>query len=334
MSASPEGRRAAPRPERLRIVVVRALPGLGDFLCAVPALRALRDHDVTYVGLPQTRPLAERFGAYVSRHLDFPGWPGIPEVEPDAEALSRLRDDVAGADLALQLHGSGVASAGFVQALGAARTGGFVPVGAPLPGPGWLLWSEAESEVRRLLRLLEHLNLPTDGPDLEFPISAEEEREAAALDLPRPYAVVHPGSSLPNRRWPAERFAQTADALASEGLTPVLTGTPAEADAVAAVTELAQTRPVSLVGRTSLGALAAVLRDAAVVVTNDTGTSHLAAAVQAPSVVVHTVTDPVRWAPVDRNRHRPLAGDVSVDAVLRQAESLRAVGARSPGSDP
>ena len=305
-----------------RVVVLRALPGLGDFLCAVPALRALRRYDVTYVGLPQTRALAARFGDYIDRHVDFPGWPGLPEVEPDAAALAAVQRELAGADLALQLHGSGAQSAGFVASLGAARTAGFVPPGTPLPGDGWLEWAEEESEVRRLLRLLEHAGIATDGDELEFPITEDEEREAAELDLPAPYAVLHPGSSLPDRRWPAERFAAVADALAGRGVAPVLTGTPAEASTVEAVAEAMSATPVSLVGRTSVGALAAVLRDAAVVVTNDTGTSHLASAVAAPSVIVHTVTDPARWAPLDRTRHRPLHGDVSVDAVLRETTSL------------
>ena len=75
-------------------------------------------------------------------------------------------------------------------------------------------------------------------------------------------------------------------------------------------------------GLWALGTLAAVLRGAAVVVTNDTGTSHLAAAVHAPSVIVHTVTDPERWAPLDRERHRPLRGDVEVRTVLGQVDEL------------
>jgi ADP-heptose:LPS heptosyltransferase len=210
-------------------------------------------------------------------------------------------------------------------ALGAARTGGFVPPGVPLPGDGWLSWVEEESEVRRLLRLLAHLGFEADGEHLEFPVLDSEVGSAAALDLPTPYAVLHAGSSLADRRWPAERFAAVADALHAEGLMPVLTGTPAEAGAVGAVAAAMRARHVSLVGRTSVGALACVLRDATITITNDTGASHLAAAVGAPSVIVHTVTDPARWAPLDRARHRPLRGDVTVAAVLAEVATLTAL---------
>lgn len=309
----------------MRITVVRALPGLGDIICAVPALRALRDHDVTYVGLPPTRALVERFG-HVRRFVAFPGFPGLPDVPLDAaRTLAFLAEQHrAPADLALQLHGSGVASRAFTELLGARRTAGFVPAGAPRPGEDWLTWIEDEPEVRRPLRLLAHLGLPTDGEELEFPIADAEERAADALALPRPYAVVHAGAALPDRRWPAERFATVADALADRGLTPVLTGTPAEAGTVATVRAGMRAPHELLVGRTPLGVLAAVVRDARLVVVNDTGVSHLAAAVGTPSVVVFPVTDPARWAPVDRVRHRPLRGMVPVADVLGEVEALLA----------
>lgn len=320
-----------------RVVVLRALPGLGDFLCAVPALRALAGHELTLIGLPQMRALAERYG-FVDRYVDFPGWPGIPEVALDPRRTLDFLDGFQRdrADLALQLHGSGAASAGFVELLGARSTGGFVPAGVPLPaGGGWLRWREDEPEVTRALRLLDHLGIPRAGEELDLPLGPDDERAARDLELPRPYAVVHAGSSLESRRWPAERFAAAADALHERGLLPVLTGTPAESDAVAAVAGAMRAPHRSLVGRTGVGAFACVVRDARVVLTNDTGTSHLAAAVRAPSVVVFTVTDPGRWAPLDRERHRAVRGDAEVGEVLAHAdELLRGAAARSPDSGP
>src|SRR5690606_34562089 len=63
---------------------------------------------------------------------------------------------------------------------------------------------------------------------------------------------------------------------------------------------------VNASGETSLGVAAALLERAALLVTNDTGISHLAAALGTPSVVVFLASDPERWAPLDRERHRPV----------------------------
>ena len=321
----------------MRVTVLRALPGLGDFLCLTPALRALREHHVTLVGLPQTRALAGRYDGWVDEAIDFPGFPGLPEVPLDpvrvvAFLAERQREP---ADLVLQLHGSGVASMAFCELLGGRRVAGFVPAGSGRAGGDLLPWVEHESEVLRPLRLLEHVGLPTAGRETELPIAPADVREAEALGIAGPYAVLHPGSSLPDRRWPADRFAQAADALAGRGLTPVLTGTPDERAIVDDVASRMRATPVDACGATSLGGMAALLRGARVTVVNDTGTSHLAAAVGAPSVVLFMVTDPARWAPLDRTRHRPVRAPARVEDVLREAdELLTASAARAAGSDP
>jgi ADP-heptose:LPS heptosyltransferase len=77
---------------------------------------------------------------------------------------------------------------------------------------------------------------------------------------------------------------------------------------VAAVAAASRSPVVPLAGATTLGGFAALLQDAAVVVTNDTGTSHLAAAVGARSVVVFLVTDPARWAPLTAGRNVAVDG--------------------------
>lgn len=310
----PRGGAAAPAARR--IAIVRALPGLGDLLCIVPACRAIRatlpQAEVTLVGLPWVRAFVARFSTYFDAFLEFPGYPGIAERPP---AVRRLPAFLAVAqerrfDLAIQMHGSGGASNPFTVLLGARNTGGFFVHGDYCPDPArFLAWVQEESEVHRYLRLAEHLGFSTVGEDLEFPIVDEDRLALRQLDgmgrLRRgEYICIHPGANDAARRWPAAHFAAAGDALARQGLQVVLTGTTGEQELTASVARAMRAPALDLAGRTSLGALAALLEGSRLLVCNDTGVSHLAAALTVPSVVIFLTTDPRRWAPRDRHLHR------------------------------
>ncbi|HXD87564.1 MAG TPA: glycosyltransferase family 9 protein, partial [Urbifossiella sp.] len=82
---------------------------------------------------------------------------------------------------------------------------------------------------------------------------------------------------------------------------------------------------LDLAGKTDLGAAAALLRRARLLVANDTGVSHLAAAVRTRSVIVSTGDNPARWSPLNERLHRVLcakSGTVPVAAVARTAIDL------------
>jgi len=115
-----------------------------------------------------------------------------------------------------------------------------------------------------------------------------------------PIVALHPGATYGNaKRWYPDRFAAVASRLARErGARVMVIGGKAEADLAREVTQAVQGGPaVSLAGETSLLQLAAVLERASVLVTNDTGPMHLAAAVGTPIVAVFGPTDPVTTRP-------------------------------------
>jgi ADP-heptose:LPS heptosyltransferase len=122
--------------------------------------------------------------------------------------------------------------------------------------------------------------------------------------------VLHPGARLASRRWPVERFANVADGLAEQGLRVVITGTSAEYSIAEQVVASMRAPAINLTGATDLGMFAALLSEARLLVCNDTGASHVAAATRTPSIVVCAGSDPERWAPLDAERHHVLAHPV------------------------
>jgi ADP-heptose:LPS heptosyltransferase len=98
-----------------------------------------------------------------------------------------------------------------------------------------------------------------------------------------------------------------ADALSGFGMPIVLTGNTAESALTRRIAKLMKKRPVDLAGRIGLGALGVLLSNARLLICNDTGISHIAAALHVPSVVIFTNSDPDRWAPLDRDLHRAVS---------------------------
>lgn len=295
-----------------RACVFRALQ-LGDMLCMVPALRSLRaglpHASITLVGLPWARAFARRFQRYIDDFVEFPGHPAMPEQPAQPQ---RWGDFVAAMrarrfDLALQMHGSGEVTNALTAEFGAAHSGGFAPAGETRPAATFLHWIAREHEITRYVRLMHHLGMPDRGSALEWPWLEEDEAGLGAQCerlRPRSYVCVHPGARMPSRRWPVERFARVAEALARTGRTIVVTGSADECELSASLVRSMRVPAIDAAGQTSLGGLARLIARASLLVCNDTGVSHVAAAVGTPSVVVCCGADPVRWAPLDRNRHR------------------------------
>lgn len=308
----------APDATIARIAVFRALM-LGDLLCAVPALRALRAAypaaRITYVGLEPTRAMVDRLSHLIDDFIALPGYPGLPEVAHDPAALPEFFAQVRNRrfDLALQMHGSGSIVNPLVAAFGARAVAGFCDDAGPAPpghGARFVPWPGAGHEIARLLALTDRLGLPRCGTGLEFPVF-DADREALAAVWPAiatgvPYVCVHAGAQLASRRWPLDRFADVADAIVRGGRPVVLTGSGNEATLADALMRRMRQPVTNLVGRTTLGLLGALIEGADALVCNDTSVSHIAAALGTPSVVVSSGADAARWAPLDAARHRVL----------------------------
>lgn len=308
-----------------RIAVLRA-GGLGDLMFAVPAMRAVAaaypEAEVTLLGSPLAASLLRDRPGAPHRIDELPEVPGIvapPSLageapSPAVEAFVAEHRD-RGYDLAMQLHGGGRFSNPFLLRLEAACT-----IGTRTPDAAQLDRSiEYVYYQHEVMRWLEVAGLAGAAPAEVEPVVAvrDEELRLAAdrfgTDLP--LVAVHPGATDPRRRWPAERYAELAAALANDGARVVLVGQGRdEKELCARVASLARDRLVGgreragLVhdasGALTIAELVGVLALAEVVVGNDSGPRHLAQALGTATASIFWCGNLLNAGPFGRGRHR------------------------------
>lgn len=125
----------------------------------------------------------------------------------------------------------------------------------------------------------------------------------SSFSLKKPFVILVPGSAPehPQKRWPALKYARLAVLLNQWGFQPVCIGTAAEEEAAQEI-KLACPETLDLTGQTSLAQVAALARNAAAAVGNDTGPMHIIAATSCPVVALFSAhSNPVRHAPKGNN---------------------------------
>jgi ADP-heptose:LPS heptosyltransferase len=198
---------------------------------------------------------------------------------------------------------------------------------APFDGPGSLLTTRHKHpdrmmhEVERGLDLVGAIGLETNDRDLVLQVPDADREQLAGFLRTRgikregPLVAIHPGCSMPARTYPWERYATVADLLVDRlGATIALTGTEDERALIERVYDRMrpQTRQAthSLTGVLPFPALCALFEAADLVITNNTGPMHVAAAVKTPVVALFALTNPPeQWGPWGVP-HRQLFHDV------------------------
>ncbi len=305
-----------PRWARARRILVSRLDNLGDVLLATPAIHAVReslpDAHITLHASPLGAPVAD-----LDPDLDDVIVYQAPWMDPER----RLPQDPAreqamieqlrgggydGAIIFTSYHESPLPTAYLYYLAG-------IPLrhAASVDGPGSLLTSRHRHpdrlmhEVERGLDLVGGLGFRTEQTDLVlrprpgdlWAIEARLEGLGARRD--RPLVVIHPGSTTPSRTYPWEQYAAAADLLVGEtGCQVVLTGSPGEVETVERIRRAMRQPSLGLAGQTTFPELAALIASADLVVTNNTGPMHVAAALKTPVVALFALTNPPeQWGP-------------------------------------
>jgi heptosyltransferase-3 len=259
------------------LTVVRA-GALGDFVVTLPALRALAEArgPLRLVGNAGAGTLAPELFAEL-RSVDDPAWVGL---FAEGGALPADRGDVV-----VLMRDQSVAAR--------LRAAGWRVLAAGPPFPT----EPGRHVAEHLLAIVAPvIGVEAAAAAARWPRRATVSSFHAPSGLEQPYAVVHPGSGSPRKNWPVDRFAAILPALRARGLAVVVVGGPADRAVVENLRDLDR-GPLRIFEELPLPRLAGLLHGAALYVGNDSGVSHLAGAVGAPSVLLFGPTRAIHWAP-------------------------------------
>ncbi|TCS34679.1 lipopolysaccharide heptosyltransferase II [Paucimonas lemoignei] len=299
-----------------RNILCIRLDHIGDVLMATPALRALKE---SFAGCRLTL-LAAPAGAIVSRH--------IPEVDDtieyaapwmksstphdvadDIDMITLLRERRFDAAIIFTTYSQSPLPAamlcmlaGIPLRLAHCRENPYQLLTDWIPDPEPR--QAIRHEVRRQLDLVAAVGAQTGNERLSFALHPDDliwasaQLEARDIDRSQPWILLHPGSTAQSRRYPAEHWAHAAAELSRRlSCNLVFSGSVGEAALVAGIIEHVRSlrpgaRAHNFAGKATLGQLAAIMSQASLLITNNTGPAHLAAALGKPVVDLYALTNP------------------------------------------
>jgi heptosyltransferase-2 len=168
-------------------------------------------------------------------------------------------------------------------------------------------------EVEYCLELLKTIDVPVESIKIFVPVKVKQEdalrellkKEGVAWE--EPLIAIHPGASDPSKCWPTDSFAQLIGMIrqANPKVRIVLVGAENIKSLSRAIVLKVSNQVIDLTGKTSIGLLLALFKHSRVLVSNDSGPVHLAAAVGTPVVSIFTRNqpgiNPERWRPYSSN---------------------------------
>lgn len=301
--------------DRIRsILVVRQHNELGDMLCVVPLLRALRQHfpgaridlmasPVNYA-IMQHHPFVDEVLLYdKSAYLRSPReairfWRRLRRASYELAIVPSTVSMSFTSDLLAYLSGAR-------YRIGAGSLNGIKnPARHVFHYPLDLRWDETTNphQTERNLEYVRSLGIDTNDFTTVIGLTEEEKRYAAEFlsrNAGKKEHVIgfHPGAGKVPNRWPAERFAQVADRLASElDAFILITAGPMDDEPTKRMLECLRS-PSLVLKEKNIRKVAAIIDRLTLYITNDTGMMHVAAATSTRVLALFGPSDPLQWAP-------------------------------------
>lgn len=318
-----------------RILLVR-LGALGDIVHAIPVAAALRraypSASIDWLVSAKHSEVL-RLVPVLSRSLVLNDRGDASGGAPLLSALMEIRR--MSYDAAIDLQGL-LKSAVIARLSGARRVVGFnakyareslarmfyTDVHDP-GGEGIYAPSETRHVVDINLGLLRALGLTPGAPEFPIDVPRSAVADAVSASAGGAYALLNPGAAWPNKRWPPARMAALAAALHHRRhLRSVIIWGPGEVQLAEEVVALSEGTAI-LAPKTTIADVAAIARGAAVMVSGDTGPTHLAAALGTPIVGLYGPTRPERNGPWMVNDESVSRASVCQCHHLRQCRAER-----------
>ncbi len=301
---------------KLENILIIKPSSLGDIILALPALSALRKN---YPGAKISWLVRTEFAPLLKNHPDLnetilfdrkflgKSWYNPRALHSLLSLISRLRRDSF--DAVIDLQGLfRTASLGWLS--GCKRRFGM----SNAREFSHIFYTQKVTQNQDCIHLVDYylkIVQATGASDVDVRFILPEDLAAADSVgqllaeyniTPSNYAVFVPGSAHSDKCWPTERFVTLADKISQKfGLSIIAVGTASENDTIEKLKNKANTPISNFAGATNLCELVALLRAARLVVSNDTGPGHIAAALGTPLVMIFSWSNPARIAPYGRS---------------------------------
>lgn len=323
----PDGKRDLPtgRPQRLLILQIA---GIGDLVLATPALDALREHypdaRIDLLTSPRAVDLLAHHPAVTQVYPFDIGRFRNPLNLLDPTTLRTFRDQLSPLkanryDALLSLNNISTDRGAWTLSMLMKLIGAPIWVGRNTDGRApWFdrvvheKSSDPVPEALTKLAVVAQLGASSSERPLNLPMddSSRATADSVLAGVDKPIAAFLPGANVDVKRWPAERFAVVGQALRERGYSLVTVGGPEDREAAGVIEKALGGKVTRLEGKLTLPEVAAVLGQCAVVVTNDTGPMHMAAAVGVPLVALFCSVNLKRYRPwMDEKLYRALTGE-------------------------
>ncbi len=286
--------------------LISRLSALGDTVCSLPAAVALKrgfpDCHITWVVDPRFAGVVECCGA-------------VDEIIRIKPSLKSIPSYVEEFDAALDLQGL------LKSAICIAKAKAKRKVGYHWRREGAWLFSErvlpdptSFHVVDQYVDVAREVGGQMDRAEFMFAPKEEDvsvlRTKLAESGITGKFVVINAGAGWATKRWLPESFANVIDALAKQEIKSVLIGGKSEADIHAAqeVIRLCASEPASLLGKTTVRELVALIDISSAHLGGDTGSTHIAAALGTPAVGLYSITKPNRSCPygqIDRCLYEP-----------------------------